>query len=53
MDTYSKWTRGHPDRLMFDMLCRRAGDAIIDYWGKIIEIIGECIMHEKDIEMRM
>ena len=52
-ESFEQWTAHTPQRFMFDLLCRRARDAVVDYWDMILEIIGVNCDNSKDVELRM
>jgi hypothetical protein len=51
-EDYDHWTRGSPQRFIFDLLVRRAQTAVVEYWEEILEIIAMNIDHSKDVELR-
>ena len=51
-EDYENWTRGTPERYVFDLLVRRSQTAVVDYWEEILEIIAMNIDHTKDVELR-
>ena len=51
-EDYENWTRGTPERYVFDLLVRRAETAVVDYWEEILEIIAMNIDFSKDVELR-
>lgn len=51
-EDYENWTRASPERFIFDLLVRRAENAVVDFWEEILEIIAMNIDHSKDVELR-
>lgn len=47
------WVRNTPERFIFDHLVRRANEAVVEHWERILEIIAENMDNSKDYELRM
>lgn len=39
-ETYVDWNDNTADRFIFDMLCRKSNEAVVEYWDLILEIVG-------------
>ena len=39
-ETYLDWDDNSSDRFIFDMLCRKSTEAVVDHWDTILEIVG-------------
>jgi hypothetical protein len=52
-ETYVDWSENTPDRFIFDMLCRKSNEAVVEYWDLILEIVGMNCTHERTYNLRM
>jgi hypothetical protein len=52
-ENYENWDRHTPERFIFDMLVRRASNAVEEYWELILEIIAANVDSNKDVEVKM
>lgn len=52
-ETYMLWDENSPDRYIFDLLCRKSNEAVVEYWELILEIVGMNCTHEKAYNLRM
>lgn len=39
-ETYMIWDENTPDRFVFEMLCRKSNEAVVEHWDDILEIVG-------------
>lgn len=52
-ETYMIWDENTSERYIFDMLCRKSNDAVVEYWELILEIVGMNCSHDKSYNLRM
>lgn len=52
-ETYMNWEEHTSDRFIFDLLCRKSNEAVVEYWELILEIVGMNCTHDKSYNVRM
>lgn len=52
-EDYLEWDDYSPQRFMFVLLCKRAKDAVTEYWDLIFEIMGVNCVYTKPPNLRM
>ena len=52
-ETYMNWDDNTADRFIFDMLCRKSNEAVVEHWELILEIVGMNCTYDKSSNLRM
>jgi hypothetical protein len=52
-ETFMYWDENSADRFIFDTLCRKSNEAVVEYWELILEIVGMNCTYDKAYNLRM